>query len=82
MYCNNSNPNKINENIDIIINDNTYLNIPMIKPNTFHFRTIGELKDIKKVKLYSNNILIFEYQLDDDEVIEKFKKNNKLIKNN
>ena len=54
----------------------------MIEPNTFHFRTIGELKDIKKVKLYSNNILVFEYQLDNDEVIEKFKKNNKLIKNN
>ena len=82
VYCSNQNPNKINENIDIIINDNTYLNIPVIEPNMFHFRTIGELKDIKKVKLYSNNILIFEYQLDNDEVIEKFKKNNKLFKNN
>jgi hypothetical protein len=82
VYCSNNNQNQINENIDIIINESTYLNIPVIEPNMFHYITIGELKDIKKVKLFSNNRLIFEYTFENDEEIETFKTNNKIIKKN
>ena len=51
LYC--LNQSSVNEHIDVIINNNSYLEIPVMEPNVYHFLTIGEIKDVKKIKLLS-----------------------------
>ncbi len=79
LYC--LNQSSVNEHIDVIINDNSYLKIPVMEPNVYHFLTIGEIKDVKKIKLLSNNKFIFEYRFESEEEINRFKENNYFIKN-
>ncbi len=76
LYCCNKNYEQIDEYIEVIINNSNYLKLPTLKPDIFHVQPLGDVNDIKYVKLYSNNKLVFEYDLSDDEKINKLMSNN------
>lgn len=80
IYCCNKNVDKVNEYVEVIVNNNIIINLPLLEPDIFHFRTIGLIKDITNVKLYSNNKFIFEYDLTIEGNVDKLHKNNYLLK--
>jgi hypothetical protein len=80
LYCDNKNPKKIDESVEVVINNDYYIKLPTIKPETFYFITLGQIENFKTVKIFTNNVITFEYDLSSTDKIKEFKQNNFLKK--
>ena len=74
VFC--SNKSNITEEYEIIVNGESLIMVGDIKPGWFALQPIGNIKDVKSVKLYSNGKLMFDYEFINNESIEKLIKNN------
>ena len=68
------------DNVEVVVNHNNLIRFTVENPGYYMIVTLGNVADIKHVKVYSNNKFIREYDLSTEESVENLKKYNHLRK--
>jgi hypothetical protein len=71
LYASHSNMTNQEERIMVLINNQTIINFPPIRVGMFHLQRIGKIESTKYIKVFMNDVLIYDYDFSTQEKVEK-----------